>query len=234
MILHMHLKPLILSIVSLTLLHSALQAKIINGVDWSNVYEPDATSNNVLPDEASPPWTSRTVGISTVGITANYLTISDDEVAANQSYSSTANWDMSAGMSVEVRIQMVTSLGSLSPIGQIRIGNTAKYIYINFDQTKISYIHPVTGNQITIASGLDLAHFTTVRLTLATDLTLNVYVNNNPTSVGTIFSEAFSDGAANNIIFGDITGTGTAAAGGTSNWNYIAYTAGVHPVARVR
>jgi len=203
-------------------------AAVINGVNWANVYDPDVSGNNALPNVPPNTWTLATAGNSTATITSNYLTISDSAVTDNRSYTNASGWDMTNGMSVEARVQMVTPIGT-SPIGQIRIGNASKYIYIDFDQTKISYVG-LTGIQTTIASGLDLSVFATVRLTLDSSLNLNVYVNNNSAPVGTLTSAVFGSAAANNIIFGDITSTGAIAAGGTSNWDYIAYTAGVFPV----
>jgi len=202
-------------------------AAVINGVNWSNVYDPDVTPpNNVLPDAATPAWSLTTTGgNSTATIASNYLAISDPALTDNRYYTNASGWDMTNGMSVEARVQMLNPIGTAA-IGQIRIGNASKYLYITFDQTKISYVNGVGGPLVTIASGLDMSVFTTVRLTLASNLDLNIYVNNNTTPSGTLTSAVFTSGAANNILFGDAANT----VGGTSNWDYIAYTAGVFPV----
>ena len=202
---------------------SSARAAVINGVDWANVYDPDVSGNNALPNVPPNTWVPYTAGTSTATITSNYLTISDSAVTDSRAYSNTSGWDGDAavGMSVEARVQMVTPIGT-APIGQIRVGNSSKYLYISFTQIDIRY---GTSAQFVI-SNVDLTNFTTVRLTLASNLDLNIYVNNNSTPVGTLNSAAFTNGAANSIMFGDATSY----AGGTSNWDYIAYTAGVYPV----
>jgi hypothetical protein len=202
-------------------------AAVINGVNWSNVYDPDFSTYNFLPNAATPVWTLSSAGNSTATITSNYLTISDtNAISDNLCYINTNNWNMTNGMTVEANLQMVTSLGGATKIAQIRLGNATNYIYLGFDKTSISYFQ--SGVYTAIANGLDLSTgFATVRMTLASNLDLNIYVNNNSTPVGTLTSAAFtSGGGANAVLFGDASGT----AGGTSNWDYIAYTAGVFPV----
>lgn len=237
----MRLRTTLLSSLCLAVTHAHLPAVIINGVDWSNAYQPNAATNNNPPTDATGvtggPWTLVAAN-GTTSITDDYFTIATTTQANNRSYSNTSNWNGNSGMTVETRLQMVTALTPDAPIGQIRIGGTSslttnKYIYINFTQTSISY---GTGTLTNIATGLDLTAFSTIRLVLSNDLTnanasaLSIYVDNN--LVSSLSGAAFTSGAAgtNNIIFGDITGTGTSAAGGTSNWNYIAYTQGLFPI----
>jgi hypothetical protein len=201
-------------------------AAVINGVNWANVYDPDVSGNNALPNVPPNTWTLVTAGNGTASITSNYLTISSNSTLSDmQYYSNTTGWDMTSGMSVEARVSVTgASLAAGAPIAAIRVGNASKYIYITFDQTKIFY---GVGGDVVLASGLDLSAFTTMRLTLTSALDLNIYVNNSPTPIGTLTTANFVAGAGNNLLFGDPSGF---TVGGTSNWDYIAYTAGIYPV----
>jgi len=203
-------------------------AAVINGVDWSNVYDPDATTYNFLPTAATPVWGGGT-GNATVSIPANYLTISSTNLVQQMYYTNSTGWDMTNGMSVEARVSVTgTSLAAGDPIGSIRIGNGTKYTYIGFDDTKIYFLNAGGGGAYDVlATGLNLSAFTTVRLTITNTLDLNVYVNNSPTPVGTLSTANFVTLAGvNSILFGDASSF----VGGTSNWDYIAYTAGVYAV----
>lgn len=235
----MSLKTLSLLVASVIVLQGNLKAVIINGVDWTNAYQPNATTNNNLPTAAAGvtggAWTLGTA-TGTVGITDDYFSIATTATTQNQWYSNTSNWSATTGMTVEARIQMATAISPLNPVGQIRLGGASnKFVYLSFSQTTLYY---GAGQDLhTIASGLSLDNFTTFRFTLSSDLSntnlsaLTIYMNNNPTPLATLSGAVFTATAGTtNILFGDITGTGTTAAGGTSNWNYIAYTQGIIPV----
>lgn len=212
-------------------------AVIINGVDWLNAYQPNAITNNNLPTVPAGvtggAWTlGGSAGTST--ITDDYLTITTATTAENRYYSNSNNWSGSNGMTVEMNLQIASSVAPGNPAAQIRLGGTSalstnRYIYLNFFQNSIAY---TSGATFTTIANIDLTSFTTLRFTLSDTAGLIIYANNNATPLGTIALSAFATGATgtNNVIFGDITGTGTAVAGGTSNWNYIAYTQGIVPV----
>ncbi len=206
------------------------EAAVINRVDWENVYNPDATTYNYLPNLATPGWTLGQTGGS-ASIVSNYLTISTDASATptqNLFYTVgiQGGWDgnLAEGMTMEARFR-VDPRGSNSRVTSIAVSNSKRYIYINIAHNTIYY----SGGSVagTIASGLNLSSdFNTIRMTLTQDLTLTIYLNGSSTPIGILTADSFSNGtsASNALSFGDAASN----VGGTSYWDYIAWTPGIY------
>lgn len=190
---------------------SAQAAMVINGVNFTTVYD-----GNALPQNSTPAWSAAGTNAS---VNAGVLTI--NTTAAQSTYYTTGpatGWSpTNDGSTVEFGLQVGSVASGATYTTSMSLYNGVKAYSLSFTDTGI-----VVSNSFGTFALDTTSDFVTYRFVLSADAlasqTASLYVNNSSTA---LFSGYAGGGASLNFIrFGDASGI----AGGIAKYDYVAFT----------
>jgi hypothetical protein len=189
---------------------------VINGVDFTTVYE-----GNVLPTAATPAWSGVVTGSAVANSpSAGILTLST--LVSENAYFETP-WSASTPTTLEFSMKVNSVDPAAFAATAIYFTNGGPKDYrIAFTSSAI-LVGDISGTPSnpsgTYATyAFDTTALTTYRITLEGGA-LSLYLNNSPTAAVSGYTGT-GDYTGNAFIFGDASGN----VGGTSEWQYVAFT----------
>jgi len=191
---------------------SAQAAMVINGVNFTTVYD-----GNALPQNSTPAWSASGTNAS---VNAGVLTI--NTTAAQSTYYTTGGatgWSPTTdGSTVEFGLQVGSVASGATYTTSMGLYNGVKAYSLSFTDTGI-----VVSNSFGTFALDTTSDFVTYRFVLSANAlasqTASLYVNNSSTALFSGYAGG-GDSKNNFIRFGDASGS----AGGIAKYDYVAFT----------
>ena len=193
-----------------------------NGVTWDATFEGDFAALT----GSTPAWSVFDVANSSESTDGNIRTHTTTAAAGANSYSVASNWSGTGGArTVEIRARVPNPDIAGVTDGQASLILGVNNIAYDFRFTDDSLLYNVGGALATVAT-LDTTQYHIYRVTVdqSANPIVNLYIDNNPTSVFSSSESWFTSPGFDILVYGDISTGGEA---GTIDVDYISWADGV-------